>query len=86
MTLLDYYKVHQVFIDLGAYVVATNAVATLPVPDKSSGKFYVWLFGFLHAILLQAGRFMNKGNGNGGTVVQQNQVQWTPDFTKKEQK
>jgi hypothetical protein len=84
MTLLDYYKAHQVFIDLGAYIIASNAVASLPSPDKNSGKFYTWFFGFMHAILLQAGRFINKNNGNGNGVITSNGMnpEWKPDFTK----
>lgn len=84
MSLVDYYKAHQVFIDLGGYIIASNAIATMPVPTSKSSPFYTWTFNFLHAILLQAGRYFNKpsNNGNGTTTGQLGppvqQSQWKP--------
>lgn len=61
----SFYTQHQVAITLGSYIVLSNAVNSLPSATEKSSNFYKWFFTFSHAIMLQAGRFINKGaNGN----------------------
>jgi hypothetical protein len=35
---------------MGAYIVLSNAVGALPMPDTTSSKFYAWFFKFANAV------------------------------------
>lgn len=38
------------YLVIGAYYIYSAAVSALPMPSETDGKFYQWLFAFLHAL------------------------------------
>lgn len=63
-----WFATHPFAITLALYIILSNAVNAMPEPDSNSGKGYRWFFNFSHGVLLQAGRFMNKGVSSNGTI------------------
>jgi len=62
---MKFYTAHSTIIILASYIILSNAVNAMVPPSDKSGNFYKWFFNFSHGVLLQAGRFFNKGaNGN----------------------
>ena len=43
-------QAHPTYWTLGAYIVASNFISALPMPDTTSSKFYGFLFTFLNGL------------------------------------
>jgi hypothetical protein len=41
---------HPTYWTLGAYIVASNFIGSLPMPDTTSSKFYGFLFKFMNGL------------------------------------
>ena len=41
---------HPTYWTLGMYIVASNFISALPMPDSTSSKFYGFLFKFLNGL------------------------------------
>lgn len=66
---------HPALSLLAAYMLFSNAVSALPSPAATSGKFYIWFFGFTQLTASSAGRLLAirgikvpNGQSNGDTA------------------
>jgi hypothetical protein len=41
---------HPTYWVMGAYIVFSNAVSAMPMPDNTSSKFYGWAFKFANGL------------------------------------
>jgi hypothetical protein len=48
--LSDSIHLHPTYWTLGAYIVASNAISALPMPDTTSSKFYGFIFKFANGL------------------------------------
>ena len=56
------YHWHPVLMGAIGMAIANAAITTMPSPDSTSGKGYIWLFNFLHAIVLSLARIAAQYN------------------------
>src|ERR1017187_7786520 len=43
-------QAHPTYWTLGAYIVASNFISALPMPDNTSSKFYGFFFKFMNGL------------------------------------
>jgi hypothetical protein len=55
-TIWAYVVAHQTLFTLGAYMILSSAVGSLPMPDNTSGKFYRWFFQFSNTVAANLSR------------------------------
>jgi hypothetical protein len=48
--ILDSIHAHPTYWTLGAYIVGSNLISALPMPDNTSSKFYGFFFKFMNGI------------------------------------
>ena len=56
--LLTSIQAHPTYWTLGAYILFSNAVSSMPMPDAASGKFYGFLFKFFNGVASNVARSM----------------------------